>query len=625
MDLAKQFSGQSEELLVELLDELVEKYIPESLQELGLNDVFKHISDLFDNESFIYSSLLEVICLHHSFVVDGLLTSESDGEKSNKYLTKFNKLFEVFYCAKYGLRAFDNIRKRTDTTYDSEVNVNLGLSRFEPIDPDNLKPFQSLLRYLLISLSEDQYRRQHDYCMKRVIKDGYDTHAWEMVMTIADYVYFKCQYGINQHQWLNITDSPGNAKNSITYLEKSKDGIYFPDIVKDRKLFSYRNGIYETSYLDETDTYVDRWFPHTRERREEFPHISKDLCPHRTAVKYFDVDFPFEEYNNVPWYDIPTPHFQSILSHQQFPDEVCKWMYILCGRVLHEVGDLDEWQCMPFLLGKAQTGKSTICTKVVKIFYDPIDVGVLSNNVEPTFGLSAISNKMAFIGPEINENLRLDQTEFQSLISGEDVQVATKHKTAKPKKWTVPGIIAGNNPPGYRDNQGSVSRRLIIFGFNKRVKKGDTNLGKKLEREIANLLLKCNRAYLEAVHKYEGIDIWTVLPEYFHITKQSMSKQTNALVHFLNSSKVMYNDDRYCNLEKFSAVFKEYCADNSFRRPKWINTYYDGPFEDMGVTLMRGKRFDRYDNRSKTADWIMGLDLVVAEDGKIGKEDNDEE
>ena len=620
------YTGLSYDDLIDRLEFFIGKYLPIDLSDLSPTDTFSHIYNLFNDcsqeeiEIKIHIALIDVICLQHSFVIEGYLIDGEDEDTKN-ILVKFNKLFEMFYCAKFSLRAVINIHQKCNPMYDSEVNINLGLSRFEPLDCDKLKPYQSLLRYLLFSLNEDQYRRHIDQCMKRVIKEGYDTHSWVPVMSIEDYVYHKCQYGVNQHQWKNLTDSPNNGKNATTYLMTSRDTMYFPDIIKDRKLFTFNNGIYETAIFDkEEGLYVDRWYPFSKDR-ENNAYISEDVSPHRTSVNYFDQEFHYDDVENedISWYSIKTPNFQSILDYQEFSEEVCKWMYILCGRILHEVNELDEWQVIPFLLGKAQTGKSTICTRIIKAFYDLGDVGVMSNNIEKQFGLGALQKKLAFIGPEINHNFKLDQTEFQSLISGEDIQVATKNKTAKSVRWNVPGMLAGNNPPGYQDNQGSISRRLLIFKFDKKVKKGDTRLGKKLELEIPNIILKSNKAYLETVNKYPGIDIWNLVPEYFIKTRDEMAEYTNALIHMLKNGKTILDPKVYCKLEKFKARFKDYCIENSFKSAPWRPSYYGIVFEEFGITIRKDKLLDKYDNQVKDSMWVIGVEFNDTETVKINE------
>src|SRR5690606_22524852 len=75
-------------------------------------------------------------------------------------------------------------------------------------------------------------------------------------------------------------------------------------------------------------------------------------------------------YNN--WWNIIEKHcpfFKSIMDYQEWPIEVQKWLCILMGRCLYEVGELDEWQAMGFLLGQAGTGKSLSFNTPV-IMYD---------------------------------------------------------------------------------------------------------------------------------------------------------------------------------------------------------------------------------------------------------------
>jgi ABC-type cobalamin/Fe3+-siderophores transport system ATPase subunit len=75
------------------------------------------------------------------------------------------------------------------------------------------------------------------------------------------------------------------------------------------------------------------------------------------------------------------------------------------------------------MIGSSGSGKSTILTRVCRGLYEPADVGTLSNNIERKFGLSALAEKLIFIGPEIKSDIALEQAEFQSIVSGETVQV----------------------------------------------------------------------------------------------------------------------------------------------------------------------------------------------------------
>lgn len=605
--------------LDDMLNELCQEFIPESgktfidilkdgMQLLSVNESDGMDYDVIQKN--YYKALHKVVVLHHRYVDEDL--ANNDNEANVKNLIKFNKLFEIFYYTEQAIRSLWNVKKASHPLYDSLLNTDVGLFRFRPIDPDMNSRYQNLILYLLSCLAERGWRRQLDQCMERIYTDdGYDTHAWKPVMSIREFVYDRTQKDINFQQWFNLTSSANNATTAIKYLTEMKDS-HFIDIEKDRKLFSFNNGIYETSvWNEEKEIYEDKWYPHKiKEKPDEC--TSMDICPKRSSCKFFEEDFVYYD-NDSDWYDIPTPHFQSMLDYQEFPEEVCRWMYILvCGRLLHEVGELDGWQVMPFLKGVAKSGKSTTLEKVCKEFFHPLDVGVLSNNCEKKFGLSALKDKLLFIAPEIKENIGLEQCDFQTIISGEDTSVAEKFKTASSVKWTVPGAMAGNEPPGYSDNQGSISRRLVVFNFKNKVKNGDTRLGEKLKREVPMIIMKGNKAYLEAVSKYGKKDLWSkgVLPKYFIDTQDDMASQTNPLVHFLNSDKVVFGEKLYCRQTTFVQLYNEHVKENSLKKFPWKKDFYESPLSEKGVKMCRDSRLDKYTNRKINCIWVVGVDIV---------------
>lgn len=54
------------------------------------------------------------------------------------------------------------------------------------------------------------------------------------------------------------------------------------------------------------------------------------------------IDDEFIDQSNVPWPQMPTPTFQSILDMQDFDDETCRWIYALLGRALYFCGDMNQ-------------------------------------------------------------------------------------------------------------------------------------------------------------------------------------------------------------------------------------------------------------------------------------------
>ena len=134
-------------------------------------------------------------------------------------------------------------------------------------------------------------------------------------------------------------------------------------------------------------------------------------------------------------------------------------------------------------------------------FYELEDVKILSNNVEKKFGLDSIHDGFIFISPEVKGDLQLEQAEFQSLVSGEDMSVARKFKNAISIQWKTPGMLGGNEVPNWKDNSGSVLRRVVPWNFTRQVIDADPHLENKLELEIPAIMAKCLRAYLDYVAK----------------------------------------------------------------------------------------------------------------------------
>ena len=105
-------------------------------------------------------------------------------------------------------------------------------------------------------------------------------------------------------------------------------------------------------WSEELQAYTSKFYPYDS---VEF----QALDPRVVSSKYFDQEFVAHDHV-TDWYEIPTPHFQSVLDYQRFETEVSKWVYVMVGRLCFEVGDLDGWQIIPFMKGIARSGKSTI-------------------------------------------------------------------------------------------------------------------------------------------------------------------------------------------------------------------------------------------------------------------------
>jgi hypothetical protein len=251
-----------------------------------------------------------------------------------------------------------------------------------------------------------------------------------------------------------------------------------------------------------------------------------------------------------------------------------------------EVKDLDKWQVMPFMKGLAGTGKSTIVNMCAK-FYDASDIRVLSNNVERKFGLGSIYDGLLFVAPEIKSDMCLAAEEFQSLTSGEEMSIARKYQDPVTLRWKVPGMMAGNENPGWKDNNGQIYRRVVpwYYGTQIRVEDSDPRLEDKIIDELPLILQKCIKAYLDYSNKYRDKDIWSVLPNYFNKNRDQMAMVTSVILSFLGSEKIRYGKECMVPQSVFTRSFNRHCEDNNLPKQKFTHDLYAGPFESKGITI----------------------------------------
>lgn len=250
---------------------------------------------------------------------------------------------------------------------------------------------------------------------------------------------------------------------------------------------------------------------------------------HSTTAPRHSIDGVFS------WKTTDTPLFDSLVQYQLGDDEVYNYFLALIGRLFYRVKRFDNFSIVPLIKGDTGTGKSTVLT-VIKRLFSPAAVGVLNSNNEVTFGLEAKHDKELLIAHEIGDRLtdRLSSDLFKQMVCGEDISIPRKNRGAIDVTWSVPMFLCSNIHLSYNDNQGSISRRLAIFTFNKYVLTKDITLETRIiDNELPNLTAKCLLAYKSLVQQIGSKSYWEVCPEYFHENIREMSEQTDHLYMFL--------------------------------------------------------------------------------------------
>ena len=184
-----------------------------------------------------------------------------------------------------------------------------------------------------------------------------------------------------------------------------------------------------------------------------------------------------------------------------------------------------------------------------------------------------------------------------------------KHEKARSIEWKTPGVLGGNEVPGWKDNSGSVLRRVLPWNFTKQVKDADPQLDLKLNEEIPTILYKCVRAYLDYSQKYKNKDVWNVVPEYFKKIQRQVAMVASTLHNFMESTNVVYGEDLCVPQKLFVQLFNQHCQSNNLGRPKFNPDFYAGPFSSRDIEV-REESITYKDRVYPKQPVVFGLDIV---------------
>jgi len=233
--------------------------------------------------------------------------------------------------------------------------------------------------------------------------------------------------------------------------------------------------------------------------------------------------------------------------------------------------------------GVAGTGKSTIL-RLIRSFYAPGDVGIIPNNIEPVFGLSAVYQKLVILCFELRSDFGLNPALMQTMMSGEPMTIQVKFKTAIPDyEWKAPFAAAGNMNADWPDAQGAISRRWAIVAFDRTLERGDSKLMSKLLAEMPLLVQKCNRAYLEMVQRIKSHQAWDldasgrplVLHKYFHEQRDKLTRQIDSLMSCIleggrlvrpGQMKDVPEDQVYMRWDDFLKEYERHCKSTGVKK-----------------------------------------------------------
>ena len=597
--------------LLDKFEELEQKWktscsaqgLPNILNIFSITDdsdlVPQNIQDIYSKDWKLYARIRRELEDMDMETESGQGGESEESEKNSELVARFARFQENIFYGRETLLCFMRMTN-CNSAFPVPVSAEI-LFWHSPLSKEDLQPAHIYTLYLLGSLFRMRYRRFEGFVFEQIFKDGKASHAWKEKCDIKTVVRSLCSKETNFEMWKMMLS--GMFEPAVKYLTDSLD-MEFPDLKIKRRVWSFNDGIY-----DATD---DRfWFygQHTDDELVSCKIIEKDF-----AGVYFDGP-PIPGSSLKTYSELETPLFDSIFTPQKWSADMIKWMFVFIGRLFYEVNEKDSWQVIPFLKGVAGSGKSTII-KVVQKLYNSRDIGVISNNIEKQFGLSTIFTKKIFIIPEMKGDFALDVACFQSMITGEELSMAVKHENPCVGRWSVPGILAGNESPRWEDKSGSISRRVVILDFPNRVPSevSDPNLLSNIfATEIPAIIRKASLSYSWAVHNFGNSDIWNNLPPRILEEKKRFQYSSNALYAFVNSDRVNIDSEEYTLESIFISQLKLFTA---LKFPG-TNTYFTPDnygliFADHGISVEECVKFwPKTSQNEQRGTYVIGCSVEI--------------
>ena len=450
-------SKPSQENLFNMLEELHDEFVPTD-EEIHPSRLLAWLSERFfiDFEYFSFNDLESKVRarIYQLLQLDIMLKETSLPSTDATIKEKISRIAHVIRSGRDTLFRSAILFHYMDPGREMNLPPEAGIETIFNQNEEKLTSFQSLLLHVLTKLKIAEYRKMEDMCWEQIrTKDGICTHAWKHVALIKDFLHHSIQKEIDFDQWKNLTNPRDNDKHIVEHLVNSEH-IEFPSLKVNRYHFSFQNGIYDVLkdafwLFEEEEIWDEKARELTEYRRSKGwgdDYIAVPPNDDDVSVKYFDQDFRFiidpehEETFNPK--QISLPEFDKICNSQKLDDDTRDWLILMMCRLFYPVRLLDDWQVILFIKGVAGSGKSTLA-KYVRHMYPPNLVTTLSSNIEHKFGLSAIYKGLICVCAEVREDFGLDQGDWQSAASGEEVQVAIKGKTAISHTWTTPFFFFG--------------------------------------------------------------------------------------------------------------------------------------------------------------------------------------
>ena len=367
------------------------------------------------------------------------------------------------------------------------------------VDEDKLSDV-NMVKMKIVNISKDRFRREYDTGVIYEKKLPY---------------YYTRKYE-DPKQFLNailrndVTYKLFNPakQNDILNFIKTMDWPGFEFIDLNYDMIGFSNGIYDLSTATFTAT--------------------EDITINVQVRKY--IDMPFEILKDTPLLD-------SYFNFQFEDPAVVEFIYFMIGRLMTRLND--KFDFMVLLYGEGGSGKSLLLN-LVKYCFGSDQVGIISNSLQETFGLSELASKQMIACDDMPHNIAkvLQRSDFLSMMTRGSVSCPVKgKKSIEVDDWNRPTIINSNQLPNYTDHAGEIVRRVMMINFEKVIDKDMRNNSLEADiiaTEYPTFLHRCRSTYLKFYNEHKRKSVDSFCPEVFLTNKTLLRAATNQSYQFIS-------------------------------------------------------------------------------------------
>ncbi len=362
------------------------------------------------------------------------------------------------------------------------------------------------------------------------------------------------------------------------------------------------------------------WVPHEcplqRHRAcvtfEELQRLKIDTSKIRRGTFVVYKDRYFRADTGRTWMDCESREIDTIYQCQKFTEHDCFMLYACNGRLFFKVGEFDTYEMTLFYEGTGGCGKTT-AMKAQQCFFPPHTRGILSSNMQPQFGMSAVAEKSVIFCNEVAADLSIVQEEWQTSVSGEWGSYNVKFKDPLVLQWTAQHFWIGNDfPRKFRNHAGQVSRRLAGVLMSYPVTPRDGGIMGKIKKNLGALQRKQTLAYFDFVRMQKTTDPMSQvdkLPPAFAEYNRRCRRVTNPFEDFLSDGRYVKLDmDGKMLLKDVKELYAKYRSDYELKKMiQWTDAEYGGPFKERGVVVRRFLTININGEDHSDADVAVGL------------------